>query len=70
MTSSFDPSNPAPLEVKVTHINNMDHLKAPVMVPPLGVFQTNICPRSQDTAAVAELDDTRKFFAGATIVRK
>jgi len=26
-TGSFDPSNPAPLEVKVTDINNSDHLK-------------------------------------------
>ncbi|KAF8733475.1 hypothetical protein AX14_003789 [Amanita brunnescens Koide BX004] len=50
-TGPFDVSNPAPLEVKVTHFNNLDHLK------------------TLDTAAEAELDDARRFFAGATTVR-
>ena len=49
LSSSFDSSNPAPLEVKVTHINNFDHLKALVIINPLGVFYTNTCPQFQDT---------------------
>jgi hypothetical protein len=37
-TSSVDSSNPAPLEVKVTHFNNFDHLKSLVIISLLGDF--------------------------------
>ena len=60
--SSFESSNPGPLEVKVTHFNNFDHLKSLVITDPFGVFYTNIGRNSR----IQKLDDT---CAGATIVK-